>query len=231
MVLPGLCAGDGPMVLPGLCAADGPMVLPDLQALDAAQHVDVSRRVLLDHIQWSYPVCVLETDQWSYLICRLLMRLSMSMCPTEYCSITSNGPTWSVCWRRTNGPTWSLETDQWSYLVCVLETDQWSYLVSGDGPMVLPDLQALDATQHVDVSRRVLLDHILHVVRTERLFELSARHKVLDLADRPDRLLVHAGELRDAIRVVHLVWITRAPDHFADRSRRVRKCTGISIKI
>lgn len=36
----------------------------------------------------------------------------------------------------------------------------------------LPGLQALDATQHVQVAGGVLFDHILHVVRTQSLLEL-----------------------------------------------------------
>ena len=37
---------------------------------------------------------------------------------------------------------------------------------------VPPGLQALDAAQHVQVPGGVLLDHILHVIRTQRLLEL-----------------------------------------------------------
>lgn len=37
---------------------------------------------------------------------------------------------------------------------------------------VPPGLQALDAAQHVQVTGRVLFDHILHVIRTQRLLEL-----------------------------------------------------------
>lgn len=37
---------------------------------------------------------------------------------------------------------------------------------------VLPGLQALDAAQHVQVTGRVLFDHILHIIRTQRLLKL-----------------------------------------------------------
>ena len=51
---------------------------------------------------------------------------------------------------------------------------------------------------HVEVPLRVLLDDVAHVVRLARHLELAARHEVLDLADRPDRVLVR---LRQAATV------------------------------
>ena len=41
---------------------------------------------------------------------------------------------------------------------------------------VLPGLETLDATQHVQVSSGVLLDHVLHIVRPEGLLKLLLGH-------------------------------------------------------
>ena len=56
----------------------------------------------------------------------------------------------------------------------------------------------LDPDHHVEMPLRVLLDDVAHVVRLARHLELAPRHEVLDLADRPDRVLVR---LRQAATV------------------------------
>ena len=52
----------------------------------------------------------------------------------------------------------------------------------------------LDPDHHVEVSLRVLLDDVADVVGLARLLELAPRHKVLDLPDRPDRVLVRLSQ-------------------------------------
>lgn len=44
---------------------------------------------------------------------------------------------------------------------------------------LVPVLQTLDATEHVQVTGGVLLDHILHIVWTQRLLELLFGHMEL----------------------------------------------------
>lgn len=54
----------------------------------------------------------------------------------------------------------------------------------------LPGLQALDAAQHVQVAGGVLLNHILHIVRTQRLLELLLGYVELhDPAQTAERFL------------------------------------------
>ena len=45
--------------------------------------------------------------------------------------------------------------------------------------MHLPGLQVLDARQHVQMTRRVLLDHVHDIVWPQALFEPPLRHKKL----------------------------------------------------
>lgn len=50
--------------------------------------------------------------------------------------------------------------------------------------MRLPGLQVFDATQHVQVTGRVLLDHIHHVIWSQALFEFPLGHQKLHNAER-----------------------------------------------
>lgn len=56
--------------------------------------------------------------------------------------------------------------------------------VSAGGGGHLPALQIFDAAQHVQVTSRVLLDHIHHVIRSQALLELSLGHQELHNAER-----------------------------------------------
>lgn len=42
---------------------------------------------------------------------------------------------------------------------------------------IKPHLQALDSAQHVEVSRRILLNHILHIVRPQGFLKLPLGHQ------------------------------------------------------
>ncbi len=63
-------------------------------------------------------------------------------------------------------------------------------------------MQSFDAAKHVQIAGRVLLDDIGHIVRSQGLAKLPPRHKVLDLAQSPDRHFLRAGQLRLAVVVV-----------------------------
>ena len=49
----------------------------------------------------------------------------------------------------------------------------------------IPALQVFNPAEHVNVARRILLYHILNVVRPERFFELLSSHKILNFSKRP----------------------------------------------
>lgn len=48
----------------------------------------------------------------------------------------------------------------------------------------LPGLQIFDAAQHVQMTSRVLFNHIHHVIWSQALFELSLGHQKLHNAER-----------------------------------------------
>lgn len=49
--------------------------------------------------------------------------------------------------------------------------------------MHLPGLQIFDATQHVQMTSRVLLNHVHDVIRPQALFELSLGYQKLHNAE------------------------------------------------
>jgi len=69
-----------------------------------------------------------------------------------------------------------------------------------------PCLKILDSTEHVDVSGGVLLDHVLDVVRLERLLEPSSCDKELDLAKCSNGILMSRRQLRRHVRFLRVIF-------------------------
>lgn len=65
-----------------------------------------------------------------------------------------------------------------------------------------PTLYYLDPDHHVEVTLRVLLNDVPDVVGFPGLLELATGHKVLDLADRSDRVLVRVCQTKTQIPCV-----------------------------
>jgi hypothetical protein len=51
----------------------------------------------------------------------------------------------------------------------------------------------LNSNHHAEMALRVLLDHVTHIVRLPRLLELSSRHEIFNLPDRPDGIAMGFG--------------------------------------
>ena len=78
----------------------------------------------------------------------------------------------------------------------VQNPEHFAYVLNGC-PLITaiaPSTTHLDPDHHVEVSLRVLLDDVADVVGLARLLELAPRHKVLDLPDRADRVLVRLSQ-------------------------------------
>ncbi len=79
-----------------------------------------------------------------------------------------------------------------------------------------PELQRLNPAEHIQVSGRILLNHVGHVVRPQRLPELAPCHKVAYLTHGPDRVLVLPSQH------VATHWLRQWRRVFRSESRRVQ---------
>ena len=58
-------------------------------------------------------------------------------------------------------------------------------------------MQLFNPDHHVQVSLRVLLDNVSHIVWLSGLLEFPSGHEVLDLSDGSDRVPVGFGQITD----------------------------------
>lgn len=70
------------------------------------------------------------------------------------------------------------------------------------GGSSVPSLDIANASQQIDVARRVLLHNVFYVVGFEGLFELAPRYEVLDLIRRSLTWSVLVKEIREIIWLV-----------------------------
>lgn len=75
------------------------------------------------------------------------------------------------------------------------------------GGSSVPSLDIANASQQIDVARRVLLHNVFYVVGFEGLFELAPRYEVLDLIRRSLTWSVLVKDQRDMVGVCSSIGI------------------------